>query len=152
MAVTIVVAVGQGGVIGSGGRMPWNIPEDLRRFREITMGHTVAMGRRTFESIGRPLDGRRNIVLTRDVGWHCEGVETARSLEEAMGMSDDIFVIGGGEIYRQAMPLAHKIYLTCVEGEWSGDTFFPPVDDAIWRAVSREKHKGFEFIVYEKKG
>ncbi len=150
MAVTIVVAVGPGGVIGSGGRMPWHIPEDLRHFRELTMGHTLVMGRRTFEGIGKPLDGRRNIVLTREAGWHPEGVEVARSLEEALSMSEDVFVIGGGEVFRQAMPLADRIYLSHIEGEWTGDTYFPPIDSTQWRETGREPHEGFEVIVYEK--
>jgi dihydrofolate reductase len=145
--VTIVVAVGSGGVIGADGRMPWHLPEDLRHFRALTLGHTVVMGRRTFESIGRPLDGRRNIVLTRQPEWHHEGVETARSLEEALALSDDVFVIGGGEVYREAMPLADRIYLTRVEGTWVGDTFFPTIDPAAWEEISCERHEGFEWCV-----
>lgn len=146
MHITLVVAVAENGVIGRDGGMPWRMPSDLRRFRRLTLGKPVIMGRRTFESIGRPLDGRDNVVVTRDPGFAAApGVTLARSfevaLEAARGMAaargvDEIVVIGGGEVYHAALPVADRIHLTRIHASPAGDTFFPEPDPAIWRVTA----------------
>jgi dihydrofolate reductase len=150
----IVVAVARNGVIGVDGGLPWRIPEDLARFKEITMGHALIMGRQTFESIGRPLPGRINIVLTRRRDWSHEGVEVARSLDEALqaaaSMGVDAFIIGGAEVYRSALEHAERIELTEVDAEPEGDTWFPEIDWSQWRQVERVDHPGFSFVTYER--
>lgn len=158
--ISIIVAVAHGGVIGGGGDLLWHISEDLRRFKQITSEHTVIMGRKTYDSIGRPLPRRRNIVITRSEEWSAEGCERASSLEQAIVMCEgeqEVFVIGGGEIYRQAMPLADRLYLTRVEKEYSGDTYFPEIRADEWRVVASERHERgekfeypFEFIDLER--
>lgn len=144
--ITLVVAIARNGVIGRDGGLPWRLSSDLKRFRADTIGRPVIMGRRTFEAIGKPLPGRTNIVVTRNGRWTAEGVVTARSLEEAIalakaradgaGEEGEICVIGGGEIYRAAMPLADRLKVTHVMAEPEGDTFFPEIDPRIWRTVS----------------
>ena len=158
--ISIIVAVAQNGVIGTGGTMPWHISEDFRHFKEVTLGHSVVMGRKTYESIGRPLPRRRNIVITRNSDLRIEGCEMAPSLEAALAMcegEEEVFVIGGGEIYRQALPLAHKLYITHVGVSVEGDTRFPTIDPAVWHEVGRtEFERGaefehpFAFVDYEK--
>jgi dihydrofolate reductase len=158
--ISVIVAIARNGIIGAGGRMPWHIAEDLRMFRRVTTGHPVVMGRRTFESLGRPLPGRTNVVVTRNSLWAAPGVFAAGSLDEAVGMvppGEEVFVIGGGEIYSQAMPLADRFYLTLIDEEWEGDTRFPQWNPADWRLVSSERHaRGtdfphpFEFRVYSR--
>jgi dihydrofolate reductase len=124
--------------------MPWHIPEDLARFHRLTMGHAVIMGRRTFDIIGHPLVGRANIVVTRDPAFSAGGVTVAYSLEEALRSADglereEIFVIGGGQIFAEALSLADKLYLTLIEGEFEADVFFPPYPD-FTKVVFREEH------------
>lgn len=154
MRAVIVAAVARNGVIGVDGRLPWRIPEDLARFKDLTMGHALVMGRATFESIGRPLPGRSNVVLTRSAGWSHDGVDTAISLDEAMeiaaGRSQDAFIVGGAEVYRVALGRADRIELTEVDAEPEGDTLFPVVDWSQWREVSRDVHRGFAFISYDR--
>ncbi|MCL4766928.1 MAG: dihydrofolate reductase [Hyphomicrobiaceae bacterium] len=145
--LVLVVAAAENGVIGRGGRLPWRIPSDLRLFRRLTMGKPVIMGRRTFESIGKPLDGRDNIVMTRDPAFRAAGVivepslaaaiAQARRLADARGV-EEIMVIGGAEVFREALPQAERIYLTRVHGAPVGDTFLPPIPADEWREVSRE--------------
>jgi len=139
VSVSLVAAVAENGVIGRGGDLPWRLRADLRRFRELTTGHTVIVGRKTQESImrrlGRPLPERRTIVLTRQGGYHLPGCETVHSLDEALEQvreEDEVYVIGGAEIYRAALPHASRIYLTRVHAVVEGDTFFPQVDPAEW--------------------
>ncbi len=142
--VSIIVAVaGKKRVIGIKGGMPWYIPQELKRFKEITMGHPIIMGRKTFESIGKALPGRINIVITRDAAYTKEGIMVVHSLEKALQVtshaqgSDEVFIIGGGEIYeqalsfrnKQALPLVGKLYLTIIDKEIEGDTFFPDYSD-----------------------
>lgn len=150
----VVAAVGANGVIGVDGGLPWRIPEDLARFKEMTMGHALVMGRATFESIGRPLPGRVNIVLTRRPDWSHEGVERAGTLEEALAMTArlgvDAFIAGGAEVYRQALSVAHVLELTEVAASPEGDTYFPEFDRAGWREVGRVDHPGFSFVTYER--
>lgn len=132
MTVSIVAAVAFNGVIGVGGKLPWRMPEDLQRFKRLTMGKPVIMGRKTWESIGRPLPGRFNIVVTRNSDYRAEGAEVCNDLQSAIALAkdsvldtqDEVMVIGGGEIYEQAMPRADKIYLTTVCTEVEGDTYF----------------------------
>jgi len=119
--------------------MPWHLPADLAHFKRVTWGHPIVMGRRTFEAIGRPLPGRRNIVLTRNPGFSAPGVETAAGLEQALALVDgasQVMVIGGAELYRAALPLAQRIYLTRVHARPEGDTCFPALDPAEWRQIS----------------
>ena len=140
--------------------MPWHITEDFAHFKAVTLGHSVVMGRKTYESIGRPLPRRRNIVITRNSDLRIEGCEMATSLEGALAMcegEEEVFVIGGGEIYRQAMPLSDKLYITHVGVEVKGDTRFPTIDPEVWREVRREEFaRGkdfdhpFAFVDYEK--
>lgn len=130
MALALVVAYSRNRVIGRDGDLPWRLPSDLARFKEITMGGTVVMGRRTWESIPprfRPLPGRRNIVLTRDASAVFDGAETATSLSEALALAPDCFVIGGGTVYEEALPLADVVHATVVEDDVDGDTFFPEI-------------------------
>lgn len=142
---TIVVAVSRNGIIGRDGDMPWRLSTDLKRFKSLTLGKPVIMGRKTFQSIGKPLPGRPNIVITRDAAFSVPGVEATGSLGEAIelasslarqGEIDEICVIGGGEIYRQAIDVADVLHVTHVEAEIDGDTSFPAIDPAIWVAES----------------
>lgn len=147
--ITLVVAAARNGVIGRQGAIPWRLPEDLKRFKALTLGHTVVMGRKTWDSLPpnyRPLPGRRNVVVTRDTGWKADGAETA-SLEAALKGGGDISVIGGGEIYRAALPLADRIELTEVQGDFEGDAVFT-FDRAQWREVAREDHVGPDGLAY----
>lgn len=146
MTLSIIVAVAGNGIIGCAGRMPWHISDDLRRFKRITTGHPVVMGRKTFDSLGgKPLPGRTNIVISRNPGLALpDGVLFASSVEEAVGRLRDtakeVFIIGGGEIYRQAMPLADRLYLTRIHASPDGDTSFPEIAPDQWRLVWREEH------------
>ncbi len=141
MRVALIVAMAKNRVIGREQRLPWHLPADLRHFKKITMGHPIIMGRRTFESIGRPLPGRKNIVVTRQRDFQAKGCEVVHSLEEALRAAEpaeEAFIIGGAELYRQALPLAEKIYLTLLDAEIEGDTFFPELDTEEWREIQRE--------------
>lgn len=152
MTVTLVAAVGRGGVIGRGGGLPWEPTGDLVHFKRVTIGHTLVMGRRTFDSIGRPLPGRTTVVITRQVDWHVEGVTVAGSLDEALRVAagSEVFVVGGGEVYRAAMPLADRLLVTQVDQAPDGDTFFPDIDPAVWDETDREQHDGFDIVTYER--
>lgn len=163
MILSLIAAAAENGVIGCNGRMPWHIGEDLARFKRITTGHPVAMGRKTFESLGgRPLPNRTNIVVTRRAADFMvpEGVVVVASPEEAAGRyaatDEELFIIGGGEIYRQTISQADKLYLTRILASPEGDTYFPEIRADEWREVWREAHPaspdgtvpGFEFIDY----
>jgi dihydrofolate reductase len=154
MTVTVVAAVAANGVIGRDGGLPWHLPDDLRHFKRLTRGHVLVMGRRTFESIGRPLPDRTTIVVTRRPDWGAPGVLTAPSLPEALSRAGEIdpevFVAGGQEIFRLALPVADRMVLTRVDQRPDGDTVFPPVDWASWRAVAREAYDDFEVVSYER--
>ena len=148
-------------VIGAGGRIPWRLPDELRLFRGITMGHHMIMGRKTYESLDRLLPGRTTVIVTRHPGYTVPGALIAHSLDEAVaacGSDDEIFVIGGAELYRAALPRADRIYLTTVDAEPAGDTFMPEVDLAAWREISSDafpadaKHAhAWRFTIYERK-
>jgi dihydrofolate reductase len=142
MLVSIVAALDRNGVIGKEGAIPWKLPADQRRFKDLTMGRPIIMGRKTHESIGRALPGRVNIILSRNGNYAAENCMVVRSLGEALAQSkdsDEVFVIGGAEIYAQALPLAGRLYLTYVEGEFEGDARFPAFDAAEWVELSRER-------------
>lgn len=146
MKLSLVAAVARGGVIGRDGGIPWHLPEDLAHFKALTSGHAVLMGRRTWDSLPdrfRPLPGRRNVIVTRNEAWAAEGAERAGSLEEALARlagEARVFVIGGAQIYREALPSADELHLTEVELDVDGDTFFPPVDPGRFAEVSRDPH------------
>ena len=161
MRISLVVAASRNDVIGREGELPWRLPDDLRHFKRLTTGKAVIMGRRTFESIGRPLPERRNIVMTRDEELAAEGCEMASSLTEAMDLvkgADEVMIIGGGQVYRDFLPLADRIYLTRVQAEVDGDTKFPEIDENLWRLVSSEHHEAddkhgyaFDFLVFDRR-
>ena len=151
MTKSIIAAVAQNGVIGDKNSLLWHIPEDMRFFRRISSGHPVIMGRKTFESIGRPLPDRTNVVVTRQADARFEGCRCASSLEEAFAMFDDseeVFVIGGAQIYAAALPEADRLYLTVVERDYEGDTSFPQWNRDEWRQVSQERHERGEKFEY----
>ncbi len=146
--IVLVVARADNGVIGMEGAMPWHLPADLKRFKKLTVGKPVIMGRKTFESIGKPLPARHNIVLTRDTDWTAEGVTVVPNLAEAIAAAgldprtraEHYMVIGGAEIYRLALPSASRIELTEIHASPEGDTWFPEIDKGRWHEVAREKH------------
>ncbi|MDX6372055.1 MAG: dihydrofolate reductase [Nocardioidaceae bacterium] len=147
MTVTLIAAVARNGVIGADGGIPWHLPEDFAHFKATTLGHTLLMGRATYDSIGRPLPGRTTIVLTRDPDWRAEGVLVAGSIEEALAMAEgDVFVAGGAAVYAAALPYADEQLLSEVDLEPEGDTFYPAYDRAEWREVSRESRDGFTVV------
>jgi dihydrofolate reductase len=143
----LVVACDQRGLIGREGQLPWQLPDDLRRFRAVTMGKPLLMGRRTYDSIGRPLPGRISRVLSRDPAYAPEGIEVHRNLESAWDASSGapaLMVIGGGELYRQTLPLADRLLLTEVQAEVVGDVYLPPIDLAGWVCVEEIHHPADE--------
>jgi len=157
--IAIVVAHSSNRVIGNEGALPWRLPSDMRRFRELTSGHTVLMGRRTYESLPdafRPLPGRRNLVLSGDPGYRAEGAEVFASLDEALAACEgDCFVIGGEVTYRDALPLCERVYATEIDAELEGDAYFPAVDPAEWQLVEDgerrvENDLGYAFRTYER--
>jgi len=164
MDIALVVAMADNGVIGRGGELPWHLPEDLKYFRSVTMGKPIVMGRRTYESIGRPLPGRANIVVTRNRAFHAAGVDVAMTLDDAIRVAErrareagvgEITIIGGAEIYRAILPRADRIYLTEVHDAVVGDTVFPDFDRNEWREASREDRTtetgvAISFVVLER--
>jgi dihydrofolate reductase len=152
MTVILIAAVGSNGVIGRDNELPWRIREDLQRFKQLTLGHTLVMGRKTYDSIGRPLPGRRTVVVTRQPDWFAQagGVEVAHSLDHALKVANGnkVYVAGGGEIYRQALPLADRLELTEVAQSPAGDVTFPTFDGADWIETARTPHDGFAFVTY----
>ena len=160
MMISLICAVSRNGVIGLGGRLPWKLPNDLKRFKALTMGHPVIMGRKTFESLRKPLPGRTNIVVTHQSGYRADGCQVVGSIEEALQacqQEPEVFVIGGANVYAQALPLAHRIYLTEVHAHVQGDTRMPAFDRAAWRETVREDHPAdpshpypYSFLTLEK--
>lgn len=157
--IALIAAVSINGVIGKDGKLPWHIPEDLKRFKEITRGKAVLMGRKTFESIieylGKPLPERKNIVITRQKNYEVpKDVLIYHSIESALAAhkNEDIFIIGGAEIYRETMPLADKLYITEVHEIIEGDALFPNIEKEIWEETKREDHEAYSFVTYEKRG
>ena len=156
--IYLLAAVAANGVIGSGGKLPWRLPEDMRFFKSVTLGHPMIMGRRTWESLGRALPGRENIVVTRRGGYEAPGASVASSLPAALALCAGealVFVIGGTELFKEAMPLAHGMVLTELKRDYPGDTWFPEWDRRDWRETQREPHTAagglrFDFVLYEK--
>lgn len=154
MSVTIVVAIGENGVIGRDGDLPWPPTGDLAQFKALTMGHPMIMGRTTYESIGRPLPGRTSIVLTRDASWSAEGVEDAADLPSALALAaaldEDVFLIGGAQVYAAALEagIVDRMVVTHVHQSPDGDAWFPEVDWSTWPEASREKHDGYDIATY----
>ena len=159
--ISIIVAASANNVIGAQGDLPWRLSDDLKRFKTVTMGKPIVMGRKTWESIGRALPGRRNIVITRQQDFAAEGCDVVQSTDEAIvaaGDVDEIMVIGGSEVYALFLPVAHRLYLTRVHADVNGDAFFPVVDEDEWQLVSDEAHAAdsrnefdFSFRIYERK-
>jgi dihydrofolate reductase len=147
-AISFVVARADNGVIGRDNALPWHLSADLKHFKRLTVGKPVVMGRRTFESIGKPLPGRHNIVLTRDLAWRAEGVTVVANLAEAIAAAgldpktraDEVMIIGGAAIYAEALPIATRVYLTEIHAAPEGDTMLPPFDPSRWRETAREDH------------
>ena len=151
MKLSLIVAAAENGVIGQNNALPWRLPEDLKRFKAVTMGKPVVMGRKTWDSIGRPLPGRRNLVISRQSSLQLQGAEVFDSLRSALEAVRDQFevmVIGGAEIYRQALPLAQSVYMTRVHAEVVGDAHFPLLAGTQWRQADREDHPADERHAY----
>lgn len=151
MTLSIIVAMDARRVIGYENRLPWHLPADLKHFRQLTMGKPILMGRRTWESIGRPLPGRINIVITRDPAYTAEGCIVVHSVEEALRAAaghDEVMLIGGEQLYRQLLPRADRLYITQVDGEFPGDAWFPELDAAEWREVACSAHAPDERNAY----
>lgn len=147
MTLAVIAAVSRNGVIGRAGKLPWHLSHDLRRFKEITTGHAIIMGRKTYESIGRPLPKRRSLVITRDPSFRANGVEIVRSLDEALEAArgeSRRFVIGGAAIFADALPRADELYLTRVHAEVDGDAYFPDVDFGDWELIEEESRPADE--------
>ena len=167
VCLSVIVAAAENGVIGRDNALPWHLPEDLRYFKRVTMGKPLVMGRRTFESIGRPLPGRTNIVISRNPHFRAAGVKVVPSLDDALQLARDIalaedvgelLVIGGAQIYAEVIPRADRLYLTRVHAIVEGDAFLPPINWHEWSESSRERHRGsgenphdYSFLVYERR-
>jgi len=154
--IVAIGAIGKGNVIGKNGELPWHLPEDLKHFKELTTNHTVIMGRKTFESIPekfRPLPNRRNIVVTSNKDYTNEGIEVSASLNEAVGKVQEgkAFIIGGARLYEEALTIADTLEITKVEGDYSGDVFFPEIDLSKWDEISSDKRDGFTFLTLKRK-
>ncbi|GAB4346542.1 MAG: type 3 dihydrofolate reductase [Gammaproteobacteria bacterium] len=159
--LSVIAAMGRGRVIGCGNRLPWHLPADLKHFKAVTLGKPVVMGRLTYESIGRPLPGRRNIVISRDPDYRAEGCEVVDSLAgalEAACDAEEVMVIGGATIYQQALPQAGRLYLTLIDENFEGDAWFPAWRESEWRQVASESHAPdeanphpYRFVVLERR-
>jgi dihydrofolate reductase len=151
-ALSLIAAIARNGAIGKDNALLWRLPEDLQHFKRTTLGCPVIMGRKTWDSIGRPLPGRRNIVITRNPQWHANGTDSAPSLEAALSLAAEapkVFVIGGAEIYAQALPMADELVLTEVDADFDADAFFPGWDRSAFEAVSREAHVSAQGLAYQ---
>jgi dihydrofolate reductase len=156
--IYLVAAVAANRIIGANGQLPWHLPEDLKHFRQLTMGHPVIMGRRTWESLGRALPGRENIVVTGRPGYEAPGAAVANSLVAALALcigETVVFVIGGTRLFEAALPLADRLVMTEIHRDYQGDTWFPRYDRSRWREARREAHTGadgtkFDFVLYER--
>lgn len=158
--LSIIVAAARNNAIGKNNQLLWHMPADLKFFKETTVGHPVVMGRKTFDSVGKPLPKRRNIVITRNPDFSAEGVEVCLSLEDALGLLDnkeENFIVGGSEIYKMSLPYCDRIYFTEIDGDFEADTFFPEIDAEEWHLISKEEHHAdernpynYRFLTYER--
>jgi dihydrofolate reductase len=157
--LTIVVAIDSQLGIGANNTLPWHLPEDLAHFKRTTSGHPIIMGRKTFDSIGRPLPNRRNIVITRNPDWKIDGVETAPSVDAAIALAGDTeaFIIGGAQIFIASLPRVDRLIVTEIDGTFNCDTFFPQIDLSQWQEVAREQHQSvktglpYAFVTYQRR-
>ncbi|WP_019559536.1 dihydrofolate reductase [Caldimonas manganoxidans] len=157
--IALIAAVARNGVIGRNNQLAWHLPEDLQHFKRVTMGCPVLMGRKTYESIGRPLPGRRNVVITRNIHWEAPGIEEAPSFEAALELlkhATKIYVIGGAQVYAEALPWADELVLTEIDHDFEGDTYFPVWDRAAFTEVARETHTSpegwrYHFVTYQRR-
>lgn len=160
MRISLIAALDRNRLIGSGGDLPWRLPADLRRFKQITLGKPIVMGRKTFASIGRPLPGRENLVVSRNPSFRAEGVRVFASVEQALAAAneaDEVICIGGAALYESLLPRAERMYLTRIDHAFEGDVWFPAYDADLWHEVSREEHAPddrnpypFAFLVLER--
>jgi dihydrofolate reductase len=158
--ISLILAMGNNRVIGRDNQLPWRLPADLAHFKTTTMGKPILMGRKTWESIGKSLSGRQNIVLTGQTGYQAEGATVATSIDDAISLcesADELMIIGGATVYQAFLPRAQKIYLTLIDEDFDGDTFFPPLDEQEWHEEAREDHRandknphGYSFRVLKK--
>src|SRR3989338_2810812 len=162
MTISLIAAIGKNNELGKNNTLLWHMPEDMKHFRETTSGHAVIMGRKTFESLWRPLPNRRNIIITRDLNYKKDGVEITHSINEALELfkntDEEIFIIGGGELYKQTMSIADRLYITHTEAEEKdADAFFPEIIPVVWNEISHEERQkdernpfNYTFSIYEK--
>lgn len=159
IVITIIAAIGKNRELGKEGKLLWHLSSDLKRFKALTRGHSVIMGRKTYASIGRPLPERTNVIVTRDLEYRAEGCVVVHSLDEALGAAtgEEVFVIGGGQIYAEVLQRAERLYITHVDTAMDADTFFPEIDPTVWHAVKTEdvpkdEKNSFDsrFVVYER--
>src|SRR3989344_1427321 len=146
MIISLIAAMGKSRVIGKDNALPWNLPPDLKRFRQITLGKPVVMGRKTFESLGKPLPDRKNIVITRDKDYKAYGCVVVHSVDEALKAAsgnEELMVIGGEQIFREAIPIADRMYLTFIDENFEGDAYFPEYNQKEWKEMNREEHEDF---------
>lgn len=158
--ISIIVAVARNGVIGRDNKLPWHLPADLRYFKSLTLGHHVVMGRKTFESIGKPLPGRTSVVVTRQPGYQAPGAIVASSVDQALAKcaeDSEVFIIGGAELFAQTMDRADRLYATEIQQDFEGDVRYPEYDRGEWKEISREKHRldgpgglEYHFVVYDR--
>ncbi|HWU34503.1 MAG TPA: dihydrofolate reductase [Methylovorus sp.] len=149
--LSLIVAIAHDGVIGVNNTLPWHLPEDLKRFRALTMGHHIIMGRKTYESLNRLLPGRTTVIVTRNPDYRVEGALIASSLQNAISQSagdEEVFLIGGAELYREGLGQADRLYITEIEASFSGDAFFPAIDYAQWKLVAEERHVSVNHLIY----
>lgn len=156
--LSLIVAMARNRVIGINNTLPWHLPEDLKHFKNLTMGHHIIMGRKTYDSIGRPLPGRTTVIVSRDPGYTMAGCLVAHSLDEAVKLSegdDEAFFVGGTSLYEQALPLADRLYITEIQADYAGDAHFPEFDQTHWRETSRDRQVSagglaYDFVVYDR--
>ena len=157
--VSVIAAMARNRVIGIHNTLPWRLPEDLKHFKALTMGHHIVMGRKTYESIGKPLPGRTTVIVTSDPAYRVEGCLTAHSIEAAIAVcagDAEIFFVGGAELYAQVLPRADRLYLTEIQADYAGDAWFPEFDQARWREAERREKvsgdgQGYHFVTYERR-
>ena len=157
--LSVIAAMARNRVIGIRNTLPWRLPEDLKHFKALTMGHHIVMGRKTYESIGKPLPGRTTVIVTRDANYRMEGCLTANALDAAVAVCGDdpeIFFVGGAEMYAQVLPRADRLYLTEIQAEYEGDAWFPSFDKEQWQETERKKQVnaeglGYDFVVYQRR-